>query len=149
MIYVFDNDLYSRVTINNDGSVNRFCSTYCIDRVENETHIAEHYKSTKELLKANWKPMNSLETMQGGELLENSNGYYKRVFARLGGKGEIACYVLSDISMDKDSDSLKMFGTIWTAFELSDHTIVDEVIVTEMTMPEVCKAIGKTVKIIE
>jgi len=97
----------------------------------------------------------TLETLQVGDFVKDSNGDFKQVLAVLHSNGELTTYLLSFGDKDIAHDDLKGAGTTYTAFELviQGYTIPKSTpvapVTKRMTLAEVSALVGETVVIIE
>lgn len=90
----------------------------------------------------------TLETLQKGDIVIDRSGDYRKVLSVLE-KGEL--YTMSWISDDLQSDNLKKSEDTYTLFELQEIGYKPYIPETEveMTVAEISKALGKTVKVVE
>jgi hypothetical protein len=91
------------------------------------------------------------ENMTVGTIVKNSDGVFRKVLAVLGGEGELTTYAMSICATSITSDDFKTAGANHTAFELKERGYVvhspDEPV--EMTVEEISKQLGKTIKVVE
>lgn len=94
-----------------------------------------------------------LNNMPVGTILKDSNDLYLRVLADLGGEGDFHLYAVSYRAYVQsiECNDLKTYGSCLTVFELKDKglTICSPEAPVEMTMEEVNKKLGMTIKIVE
>jgi len=94
----------------------------------------------------------TLNTLQVGDYIQDGDGDFMRVLAVLNQSDEdgLCLYVMS-ASGPKDSKYMNEVGSIWNVFDLKINNCSIEAptpeTVEELTMEEVCKALGRVVKI--
>jgi len=94
----------------------------------------------------------TLNTLQVGDYVKDEDGDYKRVLAVLnrGDEDGLCVYVMSTYG-EKDSENTSISDGVWNVLELKKYgySIEDPTpeTVEELTMEEVCKALGRVVKI--
>lgn len=96
------------------------------------------------------EPMTN-ETLTEGAFVKNMSGEFRRVLAVLGGEGDLRLYAISESSRETDSEGLKLAAGVYTAYELTkkNYTPYTETTPVEMTVAEISKKLGVTVKVIE
>lgn len=96
------------------------------------------------------EPMTN-ETLTAGALVKNKSGLYFRVLAVLGGEGELRSYVVSLPNEDPTGERLKRVYGAMTAYELTKDGYIHyvETAPVEMTVAEISKKLGVTVKVVE
>jgi len=93
----------------------------------------------------------TLETLEVGDIVVEGATFQKILTVQ--GEGELRVYGLSDVSTDLTSDKLKKYNGSYTAFELKEdeYNIYQPSELTEdveeITMPQLCKELGREVKI--
>lgn len=95
-------------------------------------------------------PVDELECLEEGSLVKDNEGIYRTILGKVCGSGKLTLYAVSDWARDLDSLSLKKYSCLLTAYTIKEWDYKPyhpEAEVEEMTMSEVCKALGKNVKI--
>ncbi len=100
------------------------------------------------------EPAITLENMEVGTIIKSRDGYYRRILIAHGGEGKIKVYGISSGGVAPDSENLNSYATGITVHQLFEdrYTIYTPPVpptVTEMTVAEISKALGKTVKVVE
>jgi hypothetical protein len=94
--------------------------------------------------------MKTLKTLEVGDFVKDSEEYYRKVLAVVhrGNDTDESVYVLSIADISKLSDDIHISSGTYTSFslEIKGYTIEGEP--EELTIEEVCKELGRTVKIV-
>lgn len=94
----------------------------------------------------------TLKTLEVGDYVKDTDGDFRKVIAVLerGSETEEAVYIIS-LGGGKGSNNMRVTWAYLTSYELEKrgYTIDQPDEVSEMTVAEVCKALGKTVKIVK
>jgi len=93
----------------------------------------------------------TLENLEVGDLVVETDGDYKRILAKGQENGELTAYLVSYSSEDKNSDDLKDASSWRTAHQLKENNYkpVTEEETEELTVAQVCKELGRDIKIIK
>jgi len=96
------------------------------------------------------EPMKTLKDVQIGDWLVDTDGTFARVLGVMG-EGELKVVVRSRWTPAKTHEDTNKISSIFTVYELEKQGVKleGEITEVEMTMEEVNKALGKTVKIVE
>lgn len=100
----------------------------------------------------NLSPLDPLECLEEGEILVDKDGYFIRILGKFSGTGETELLAVSEVGEDSNSVNLKRMEEFTTVFELKEagyKPYHPEAEVEEVTVEEVCKRLGKTIKIIK
>jgi hypothetical protein len=102
----------------------------------------------------------TIETMRPGTIIftdMSGTRNYRRVLACLGGEGDLQTFIVSDPALDRVSRELNLAhnlqgkGNISTIFSLRENgwQVFEEEKMVEMTVAEISKKLGVTVKVVE
>ena len=94
----------------------------------------------------------TLENLEVGDLIVSKDYKYQRILAKGQENGELTAYLTSSRGEDKNSDDLKKAGAWYTAFELRKDgykPATEDGEVEELTVAQVCKELGRDIKIIK